>query len=60
MSTMTVDRDARWAEIKAKSDEIARRDEPPLFGHRSGRGGLTHWLVFMNPPPSQDSPKEET
>lgn len=22
----------------------------PLFGHISGRKGLTHWLVFMKPP----------
>ena len=23
--------------------------EKPLFGQVSGRGGLTHWLVFMKP-----------
>lgn len=22
---------------------------PPLFGHMSGRKGLTHWMVFMSP-----------
>jgi len=22
---------------------------PPLFGHPTGRKGLTHWMVFMKP-----------
>lgn len=38
----------KWNETQVKvSDVLALTDEQPLFGHLSGRKGLTHWLVFM-------------
>jgi len=38
----------KWNETQVKvSDVLALAPQKPLFGHRSGRGGLTHWLVFM-------------
>lgn len=38
----------KWnaTQIKVR-DVLALTPERPLFGQVSGRGGLTHWLVFM-------------
>jgi SAM-dependent methyltransferase len=37
-----------WSETHIKLREVlALTQERPLFGQVSGRGGLTHWLVFM-------------
>lgn len=41
----------KWNETQVKIGEVlALTPEPPLFGHLSGRKGLTHWLVFMKAP----------
>lgn len=38
----------KWNETQIKLAEVlACTPEKPLFGHVSGRKGLTHWLVFM-------------
>ena len=38
----------KWNETQVKLREVlALTPERPLFGHVSGRKGLTHWLVFM-------------
>lgn len=38
----------KWNETQVKVGEVlALTPERPLFGHLSGRKGLTHWLVFM-------------
>lgn len=40
----------KWNEVQVKVGEVlALTSVPPLFGHISGRKGLTHWLVFMSP-----------
>jgi len=40
----------KWNETQVKVKEIlALTDVAPLFGHPSGRKGLTHWMVFMKP-----------
>ena len=40
----------KWNETQVKLREVlALTPEKPLFGQVSGRGGLTHWLVFMKP-----------
>lgn len=40
----------KWNETQIKINEVlALAPFPPLFGHLSGRKGLTHWLVFMKP-----------
>lgn len=40
----------KWNETQIKVSEVlALVPQPPLFGHVSGRKGLTHWLVFMKP-----------
>lgn len=40
----------KWNETQVKVGEVlALTPEQPLFGHISGRKGLTHWLVFMKP-----------
>lgn len=40
----------KWNETHVKLSEVlALTPERPLFGQISGRGGLTHWLVFMKP-----------
>ena len=40
----------KWAEDQVKiKDVIALAPVAPLFGHPTGRKGLTHWLVFMKP-----------
>jgi len=38
----------KWNETQIKVAEVlALTPVQPLFGHLSGRKGLTHWLVFM-------------
>ena len=38
----------KWNETQVKVGEVlALAGQDPLFGHISGRKGLTHWLVFM-------------
>ena len=40
----------KWNETQVKVAEVlALAPHTPLFGHLSGRKGLTHWLVFMKP-----------
>lgn len=40
----------KWNEVQVPVTEVlALTPHPPLFGHLSGRKGLTHWLVFMRP-----------
>lgn len=40
----------KWNETQVKVGEVlALTPHKPLFGHLSGRKGLTHWLVFMKP-----------
>jgi hypothetical protein len=43
----------KWNETQVKVAEVlALTPIAPLFGHLSGRKGLTHWLVFMKPTPA--------
>lgn len=38
----------KWNETQVKIGEVIElAPQEPLFGHLSGRKGLTHWLVFM-------------
>lgn len=38
----------KWNETQVKIGEVLKLAPiQPLFGHLSGRKGLTHWLVFM-------------
>jgi hypothetical protein len=40
----------KWNETQIKvNDVLALTPVQPLFGHPTGRRGLTHWLVFMKP-----------
>lgn len=40
----------KWNEAQVKIGEVLPlAPHAPLFGHLSGRKGLTHWLVFMKP-----------
>mgnify|MGYP000887756300 len=40
----------KWNETQVPvRDVLALTPHPPLFGHISGRKGLTHWLVFIQP-----------
>lgn len=40
----------KWNETQVSVKEVlALTPHEPLFGHISGRKGLTHWLVFMSP-----------
>lgn len=40
----------KWAEDQVKLKEVlALAPIQPLFGHPTGRKGLTHWYVFMKP-----------
>jgi SAM-dependent methyltransferase len=42
----------KWNETQVKVREVlALTPHAPLFGHPTGRKGLTHWLVFMKPTP---------
>ncbi|WMC11703.1 class I SAM-dependent methyltransferase [Oceanimonas pelagia] len=46
----------KWNETHVKLKEVlALTPEQPLFGQVSGRGGLTHWLVFMKPGRTQEA-----
>jgi len=41
----------KWNETQVRLAEVlALTPEQPMFGHPSGRKGLTHWLVFMKEP----------
>ena len=45
----------KWNETQVKLKEVlALTQHEPLFGHLSGRKGLTHWLVFMHQRPKRD------
>lgn len=38
----------KWNETQVKIGDVLKLvPQQPLFGHLSGRKGLTHWLVFM-------------
>jgi hypothetical protein len=40
----------KWAEDQVKLREVlALTPETPLFGHPTGRKGITHWMVFIKP-----------
>lgn len=40
----------KWNETQVKLSEVLPLSpHAPLFGHPTGRKGLTHWLVFMKP-----------
>ena len=40
----------KWNETQVKVREVlALTPVQPLFGHPTGRKGLTHWMVFMSP-----------
>lgn len=40
----------KWNETQVKvGDVLALCPHKPMYGHISGRKGLTHWLVFMVP-----------
>ncbi len=40
----------KWNETQIKLSEVIKLTPvQPMFGHRSGAKGLTHWLVFMKP-----------
>lgn len=40
----------KWNEAQVKVGEVlALTPMQPLFGHPTGRKGLTHWMVFMKP-----------
>jgi hypothetical protein len=40
----------KWNETQVKVTELlALTPVKPMFGHVSGRKGLTHWMVFMKP-----------
>jgi methyltransferase, putative len=42
----------KWNESQIKIKEVlALTDQKPLFGHPSGRKGLTHWYTFMKDTP---------
>lgn len=40
----------KWNETQVPlRDVLALTNQKPLFGHTSGRKGMTHWLVFIKP-----------
>ena len=46
----------KWNETQVKVREVLDLTPVrPLFGHVSGRKGLTHWLVFMKPSAKEDT-----
>ena len=41
----------KWNETDIPVSEIIKVcGSPPLYGHRSGKGGKTHWLAFIKMP----------
>lgn len=45
----------KWNETQIKLAEILPLSpHAPLFGQRSGRRGMTHWLIFLRPNPKAD------
>ena len=51
----------KWNETQVKVAEVlALAPVQPLFGHISGRKGLTHWLVFMKTPNLQEGRTHES
>jgi len=47
----------KWNENQVKVGEVLKVcPVAPLFGHLSGRKGLTHWLVFMKTFQERDLP----
>jgi len=47
----------KWNETQVKIGEVIKlAPQPPLFGHLSGRKGLTHWLVFMKQETTGEKP----
>lgn len=50
----------KWNETQVKVREVLELTPVrPLFGQVSGRGGLTHWLVFMKPAATQQGQPNE-
>lgn len=50
----------KWNETQVKiGDVLELAPIEPLFGHLSGRTGLTHWLVFMKPQNWQEGSSHE-
>lgn len=50
----------KWNETQVRlSDVLPLAPHAPLFGHTSGRKGLTHWLVFMKPSAPQQGDRNE-
>lgn len=44
----------KWNECQVPLREVlACTDQAPLFGHRSGKRSLTHWLTFLKSTPAQ-------
>lgn len=44
----------KWNETQIRVSEIlALTNEQPLFGHKSGKRGKTHWITFMKCPTHQ-------
>ncbi len=42
----------KWNETQVKMREVlALTPHAPMYGQISGRQGMTHWLVFIKPPP---------
>lgn len=40
----------KWSSVQIPLSEILKLTSvPPLFGHRSGKASLTHWVAFMKP-----------
>jgi len=38
----------KWCETQIKLSEVLKlTDEAPLFGHKSGKQSLTHWVAFL-------------
>ena len=47
----------KWNETQVPLGEVIKLAPiPPMFGHISGRKGLTHWLVFMKPTQPEATP----
>lgn len=41
----------KWSEVQVATREVlALTPHAPLFGHRSGKRGGTHWMTFMKAP----------